>query len=447
MDLPQNVRACLDALENAGFSAYAVGGCVRDWLLGLTPHDYDLCTAATPAQIRQVFANRQQVLAGMKHGTVGIVFDKEVVEITTFRTEGGYADNRHPDWVKFVTDIEADLARRDFTVNAMAFSPSRGLCDPFNGQADLKNKLLRAVGRPDDRFEEDALRILRGMRFASRFSLDVEPETWAAMLRKLELTGQLAAERVYGELDKLLMTASAADLIRFAPMITYVIPELAPAVGFDQHSPHHAYDLYTHIAYVTAAVPAERTLRWAALLHDVGKVATFTRGEDGRGHFYGHAGKSAEIADSILRRLKMPTADREEVLLLIENHMTPMDLDEKLLRRRIARFGADFFFRLLQLQKADMGSKGTGKSADTERFDALEQHAHRTLDQMQCMSLRQLAIDGNDLMAMGFLPGKGLGNCLNRLYEMVIDQKINNNFEELSAAAKEILDSTVEETL
>ena len=217
MKLPGSVENCVRRLEEAGFSAYAVGGCVRDALLGIEPHDYDLCTAASPEQIQAVFENEKLVLAGVKHGTVGVVTSGGVVEITTFRTEGGYADSRHPDWVKFVGLVEEDLARRDFTVNAMAWSPSRGLADPFGGQADLKAKVLRAVGDPETRFREDALRILRGVRFAVRFGLTVEPKTESAMFRLAPLMDKLARERVFDELCKLLPLVTAADLLHFAP--------------------------------------------------------------------------------------------------------------------------------------------------------------------------------------------------------------------------------------
>ena len=277
MILPEHIAYCLNALEDAGFAAWCVGGCVRDALLGLTPHDYDICTAALPEQTEAVFSDHRLVLAGKKHGTVGVIFEKEVVEITTFRTEGDYLDNRHPDWVEFVPDVEKDLARRDFTVNAMAWSPKRGFADPFGGRTDLERNVLRAVGDPELRFREDSLRILRGLRFAARFNLRIEETTWQAMLRQRQLMDNLARERVFEELCGLLPLVTAEELIRFAPILAAVIPELEPMIGFDQHSPHHAYDVFTHTAHVVAAVPPELPLRWAALLHDVGKVPTFTR--------------------------------------------------------------------------------------------------------------------------------------------------------------------------
>ena len=425
MELPEYIRRCIDALEHAGFSAYAVGGCVRDACLGYVPHDYDLCTSALPEETEAVFAGYRLVLAGKKHGTVGVVTGEGVVEITTFRTEGDYADNRHPDSVAFVSDIEMDLARRDFTVNAMAYSPTRGFADPFGGREDLKNNLLRAVGDPETRFREDSLRILRGIRFAARFGLTIEPETEKAMNRCAPLMDNLARERVFEELCKLLPYVTAGDLLRFAPILSQVIPELAPTVGFDQHSPYHAYDLYTHIAHVCGGVSPDLERRWAALLHDIGKVPTFTIGEDGRGHFYGHAQESAKMADSILRRLKAPNDLRERVVFLIDKHMTKLEPDKKLLRRWLGKFGWEAMEQLLHLQKADMGSKGTGKPENMEQFDRLRAIMQEIQEENACLSLKDLAVNGHDLMALGY-SGKEIGQTLNMLLEKVLDDQLPN---------------------
>ena len=435
MFLPDSILECLDALENAGYAAYAVGGCVRDACLGLTPHDYDLCTSALPRETEAVFGNKRLVLAGEKHGTVGVVTDFGVVEITTFRTEGAYRDNRHPDWVEFVSDVERDLARRDFTVIAMAYSPKRGFADPFGGREDLKNKVLRAVGEPEKRFQEDSLRILRGVRFAVRFDLTVDPETRKAMLSQAQLMDNLARERVFDELCKLLPLVDAEDLGQFAPILAAVIPELEPMIGFDQRSPHHAYDLFTHTAHVVAGVPAELTLRWAALLHDIGKVPTFTQDETGRGHFYGHAPRGAEMADQVLHRLKAPTALREQVVVLIEKHMTRLQPDKKLLRRQIGRLGWETVENLLYLQEADMGSKGTGKPEELAIFPQIRELLDQIKAENACLSLKDLAVNGHDLMEMGFT-GRAIGQCLNTLLEQVIDERLPNEKAALLAFAK-----------
>ncbi len=434
MGIPEYVRSSLDALETAGFAAYCVGGCVRDDCLGLMPHDYDVCTQALPEQTEAVFSHRKLVLAGKKHGTVGVIFGKEVVEITTFRTEGCYQDNRHPDWVEFVPDVEKDLARRDFTVNAMAWSPKRGFCDPFGGREDLKNRILRAVGDPDTRFQEDSLRILRGLRFSVRFGLTIEENTWNAMLRQRHLMENLARERIFEELCSLLPLVTAEDLLRFGPILSAVIPELEPMLGFDQRSPHHAYDLFTHVAHVVAGVPQELTLRWAALLHDVGKIPTFTQDATGRGHFYGHAGVSAEMADAILRRLKAPTALRERTVLLISKHMTKIEPEKKTVRRLLSRLGEETVDQLLLLQEADMGSKGTGKE-DLSQFPALRRLIAEIQAENACLGLKDLAVNGCDLMALG-LQGKAVGETLNRLLEQVLDETLPNEREALLSAVK-----------
>ena len=439
MVLPDFVLTCLNALEDAGFPAYCVGGCVRDACLGLTPHDFDLCTAALPEETEAVFAGHRLVLAGKKHGTVGVVTDGGVVEITTFRTEGAYQDNRHPDWVSFVPEVEKDLARRDFTVNAMAWSPRRGFADPFGGREDLKNKVLRAVGDPGKRFREDSLRILRGVRFAVRFGLTVEEKTETAMLSQAPLMDNLARERVFDELCKLLPLVTAEDLGRFAPILAQVIPELGPMIGFDQRSPHHAYDLFTHTAHVVEGVPAELALRWAALLHDIGKIPTFTQDETGRGHFYGHAPRGAEMADGVLRRLKAPTALREQVVLLIDRHMTKIEPNPKSVRRWLSRLGLENVEALLHLQEADMGSKGTGKLPEMEQFSQIRAVLAEVLAENACLSLKDLAVGGRDLMALGF-QGKAIGLCLDRLLEMVLEEQLSNEREALLGQAKELVE-------
>ena len=440
MMLPQEVQYCVEALEAAGYQAYAVGGCVRDSLLGLTPADYDLCTNATPDAICQVFAAHQLLHHGQKHGTVGVVLDGAVFEITTFRTEGGYEDARHPGWVDFVKNIEEDLARRDFTVNAMAYNPKTGYVDPFGGQEDLKNRILRTVGDPEARFREDALRILRGARFSARFRLTPEASTLDAMIRLAPMLDKIARERVFDELCKLLLSATAEDLRIFSPILTQVIPELATSVGFLQHSPHHRYDVFTHTAHVVEAVSKEPGLRWAALLHDVGKPACFTRDENGRGHFKGHAKVSKELADGILLRLKAPSALRQQVTELIELHMTKLEPDKKLLRRRLGKLGPQRLEELLALQEADMGSKGTGKPAETEQFCVLRTLLDEIAKEEACFSIKDLAVDGWDLQQLGMAPGPDVGKSLHWLLGQVQDEVIPNEREALLRTVRELME-------
>jgi len=442
MYLPDYVRRCVDALEQAGFQAWAVGGCVRDAALDRVPNDYDICTDALPHETQEVFRDYQMFLAGLKHGTVSVISDGHVLEITTFRTEGDYRDSRHPEWVAFVPEVEKDLARRDFTVNAMAWSPRRGLRDPFGGMEDLRTGILRAVGDPYTRFKEDALRILRGVRFAVRYHLAVEERTLRAMEELTPLLDALSRERVFTELCGILPIASAEQLIAFAPILSAAIPELAPLVGFDQKSPHHAYDLYTHTAHVTAGVPGEPVLRWAALLHDVGKIDTFTQDETGRGHFYGHAKVSARRADEILRRLKAPNALREQAVTLIEHHMTRLEEDEKVLKRRIRSLGWETLDKLLVLQEADMGSKGTGIREEMEQFPRIRGLLEEIRRQDACLSLEDSAVDGRDMIGLG-LKGKQIGAALEYLLDRVLGGSLPNEKNKLLEAASEYQEEQV----
>ena len=432
MYLPPNVHVCIEALEKEGFSCYAVGGCVRDALLGLIPHDYDLCTAAKPETIAQIFAGHTLVRSGEKHGTIGVVIDGAVYEITTYRTEGDYTDGRHPGWVEFVDDITLDLSRRDFTVNAMAYSPIRGYADPFGGRQDLKDGVLRCVGEAEKRFSEDALRILRGVRFAVRYGLEVEKNTKNAMFRLAPLMEHLARERVFDELCKLLPLVNAEDLLAFAPVLTQVIPELMPLMGFDQKNPHHQYDIFTHTAQVVAGTPADLAVRWAALLHDIGKPGCFSLDEQGQGHFYGHAKLGAQIADGILLRLKAPTALRQRVVLLVEQHMTPLEPDKKLLRRRLSKLGSETVHQLLALQRSDMGAK----PADDSRFSQIQLLLQEIEAENACLSIRDLAVSGHDLMDLGYR-GPAIGQALQFLLEQVLDERVENEKEALIQALKQ----------
>lgn len=426
MYLPENAHICIRLLKEAGYPCYAVGGCVRDALLGLTPHDYDLTTAAHPDEIKRIFAAYGQIHAGEKHGTIGIIFpENEVYEITTFRTEGSYQDSRHPDWVEFVTEVEADLARRDFTVNAMAYAPDTGVVDPFGGQADLQSKILRAVGDPRLRFSEDALRILRGVRFSVTYGLTPEAETAAAMTELAPLMDKLARERVFEELCKLILHIQPQQILDFAPILTQVIPELAPGIGFDQRNPHHIYDIYTHTAYVVSSVPPSLPLRWAALLHDIGKPETFTLDEEGCGHFYGHADVSAQMADGVLRRLKAPTALREQVVLLIRQHMTKIPPERKSVRRWLSRLGPDTLEQLLLLQSADTGGKGKDRPDKLARFSAIRALAQEIQAENACLKITDLAINGHDLMVLGFT-GPAIGKALSSLLDAVLEEQVEN---------------------
>ena len=439
MVLPQDVRQLMDKLENAGFTVYAVGGCVRDAMLGLTPHDYDLCTNATPEQMCDVFAGHQLIKSGEKHGTIGVVLEHTVYEITTYRTESSYSDNRHPDEVTFVDSIQEDLARRDFTVNAMAFHPKTGYIDPFGGQKDLQKGILRAVGDPETRFQEDALRILRGVRFACRFNLTPEEKTLQAMENLADLLDSLAVERVYSEMTQILCLMDSENLNTYRTVILQVIPELKDSNGFLQHNKNHAYDVLTHTAHVLGGVEKDPALRWAALLHDVGKPQTFTQDETGTGHFYGHAKESAQIAGDVLHRLKAPNAIGEQVVFLIEHHMDPLSEDKTALRRKLSKYGAENLRKLMALQKADEMGKGTAKVGADRRYEKMLLALTQLEKEEGCLQIRDLAINGHDLMALGFEAGPALGECQKQLLELVLSGEIPNEKDPLTEKAKAFL--------
>ena len=323
MNLPLSPGAAkaLALLLAAGYEAWIVGGCVRDALLGLPPKDYDLTTSALPEETQRVFAAYPRIETGLRHGTVTVLLEGEPLEITTYRVDGAYSDARHPDGVTFTRSLRQDAARRDFTINAMAYAPGQGLQDFFGGQADLAQGTIRAVGRAETRFHEDALRILRALRFASVLDFTLEAETHQAALACAPLLAAISPERVFSELGKLLCGKAAGRVLRTYPQVLgAVVPEILPMVGFDQRNAHHCYDVWTHTAVAVDHVPPELPLRLAMLFHDIGKPDTFSLGEDGQGHFYGHARRSVEQAEAILTRLRAPRQVRETVLLLVRYH-------------------------------------------------------------------------------------------------------------------------------
>lgn len=438
---PSHILRLMSCLEAGGHTAWVVGGCVRDSLLGLLPHDWDMCTSASPGEMKVLFAPYPLVLSGEKHGTVGVVTEGSVVEITTYRSEGDYDDSRHPRWVNFEKNVEADLARRDFTVNAMAYHPERGLLDPWGGQADLKAGILRAVGTAENRFREDGLRILRGVRFAARFRLTPEEETLRAMTSLAPTLSLQARERVFAELCGFLPAARASDCLTFAPVLAAAIPELEPLMGFRQNNPHHAWDVFTHTAHCVQTVPPELTLRWAALLHDVGKPQTYTEDEQGIGHFKGHARLGADMADRILLELRSPKHLRREVAELIAHHGSTRDFGsletDKPIRRLLGKLGEPLTRSLLALDRADERSKGT--PPEDGAFLSFEARLDAILQEPPCRRPSDLAIGGRELMDMGVAQGKAVGMILNRLLEEVTDGVTENKKEPLLARAGELI--------
>ncbi len=440
MNVPQAVVYAVQQLNTSGFDAYPVGGCVRDTLRGLQPHDWDITTSATPEQVMAVFANEKVIPTGVQHGTITLLKDGVPLEITTFRIDGVYADGRHPDSVTFSRSLKEDLARRDFTVNAMALDLKNGVVDLFSGQQDLANKVIRCVGNPDKRFDEDALRVLRALRFAAVLGFDIEPETAAAIRRHKEHLQAVSAERITEEITKLLCGDDAAKVLReFSDVLVFLVPEIYPLIGFEQHSPYHIYDIFEHTLQALNAVKAEPCLRWAALLHDIGKVKCFTLDEDGIGHFYGHATHSEHIAETVLQRFRMSNKRSERILTLVKYHDLPIPPDEGLLTKRLHKFGHEILLELLALQDADCAAQAPHL---TEERRAEHREVRKMLTRLQqenrCCSLRDLAISGTDLLALGIPAGPIIGDVLQQLLTAVMENRIPNEKSALTEHAKKL---------
>lgn len=437
MALPQDVLWILQRFEAAGLRAYAVGGCVRDTLLGLPPKDWDLCTAAKPEAVLRLFRDQHVIETGLKHGTVTLMLHHQPYEITTFRVDGAYTDHRHPDQVQFVEDIQGDLSRRDFTINAMAYHPDAGLIDLFGGQSDLRSGLIRCVGDPATRFEEDALRILRALRFASVYGFRLDDDTARAAHLLAPTLHRVAMERVRVELCKLLCGRDAAILLTdHAAILFELFPELRPMQGFDQRNPHHRYDVWTHTVRVIDACPATEVLRLSALLHDSGKPSAFTVDAQGIGHFNGHPKLSADIAGAVLRRLKADTATLNAVTMLVLRHDEELRPERRLMRRRLNQLGVERLRQLIQLHRADRIGTGTCTMPDIDaETDALTATLDQLIAENAAFSLRQLDIDGRALIALGYR-GRAIGQELESLLDRVIGEEIGNTKKELLAAAE-----------
>ena len=438
--LPEAAAWILSRLNERGHRAYAVGGCVRDSLLGLLPKDWDICTSATPEEMQAAFRGCHVVETGLKHGTLTVVLNHVPYEVTTFRVDGAYTDHRHPDSVTFVTDVREDLARRDFTINAMAYHPTEGLVDAFGGQEDLRAGVIRCVGEAECRFDEDALRMLRALRFASVYGLRIEERTAQAIhARRSDLSG-VAAERIRAELSRLLCGQGAGRMLReYHDVITGVLPWLAPMVGFDQRTPYHRYDVWEHTLHAVDAVPPTEVLRLTMLLHDSGKPESFTLDGQGVGHAYGHQARSAAIAEKVLAYLKVDNATRDRVLLLVAHHDMPLSAEATLLTRRLNQLGEEALRQLIEVQRADALGKGTQPPEEIEaRTAALREALDALLAQKPCFTLKQLNIRGNDLPGAGVPAGKAVGQCLQRLLEDVMAGNVPNEREALLCRAREI---------
>lgn len=434
MEIPQFVTTILDRLHASGYQAYLVGGCVRDMLLGRTPLDYDVTTCARPKQVKTCFSDMLTVDTGIVHGTVTVVSDGHPVEVTTFRRDGAYSDGRHPDQVVFTDSLLEDVQRRDFTVNALAYSQECGVLDYVNGRADLAARLIRCVGQPDRRFREDGLRLFRCVRFACTLQFTVEAETQKQLFAYQDDLLRIAPERIAAELKKLLVCDGIGGIDAFREVLAVVLPEIQPMFGFDQHNPYHHLDVWTHTLTAMNHVSPDLVLRLAMLFHDSGKPHCFTQSADGTGHFYGHAAISRELAEKALWRLRLERKTIQSVALLVANHDERIEETPISIKRWLNRLGEENFFRLIQLKRADNASKSPEKrQALLASMDRLESMAREMIQSNACYSLRQLAVHGDDLIGLGFRQGKEIGQWLDRLLEQVMTGELPNDRQRLLA--------------
>lgn len=432
-EIPFGARHILQTLADAGYEAYLVGGCVRDLLRGVEPHDWDICTSARPEDTESCFADQRIIETGLKHGTITVLEDGEPYEITTYRTEGPYSDSRRPDYVEFVSDLEADLARRDFTINAIAMGLDGSLRDPFGGRADIQAGVIRCVGEPTQRFQEDSLRVMRALRFGAVFGYEIEERTAQAIHKNRHMLEHVAAERIQVELRKLLVGEQAGDVLRQYPdVLCEFWPELGPLVTLEQNNPWHCWGGWEHTIHAVEAAPPDPVLRLAMLLHDIGKPNCRSTDEKGIDHFYGHPAVSARLAGQMLQALKFDNKTRQQVVTLVEHHDLQIPCQDRSIRRWMGRLGPETFFQLLEVKRADGMGQATEKVKDRlARLDVMKAKAEELMAQGQCFSRKDLVVNGQDVIAAGVAPGPEVGRVLKRLLEGVLNGEVQNRREEL----------------
>lgn len=430
--LPEKVNQIIHTLQEHGYEAYAVGGCVRDSILGRVPDDWDITTSATPLETKALF--QRTFDTGIEHGTITILIDKEAFEVTTYRVDGKYEDSRHPLEVTFTRCLQEDLLRRDFTINAMAYNDKEGLVDIFGGMEDLKNQTIRCVGNAKERFGEDALRILRAVRFAAQLGFRIEEETKKGIVELAPTLKNISAERIQVELIKML-TSKNPDLLREAyelGITRVILPEFDEMMKTEQETPHHKYSVGEHTLKALQFVRADRVLRLTMLFHDVGKPLVKTIDEKGRAHFKTHELKSADMAKQILRRLKFDNDTTNTVVKLVQYHDYRMPAEPKNVRRAMNKIGVELFPYYLEVRKADTLAQSEYKQEEKlQNISEIGDCYQEILKRGECVSLKTLAITGNDLIAEGMQSGKEIGEVLKRLLEMVIEHPEYNTKEKL----------------
>lgn len=430
--LPQAVEEMIGQINDAGYEAYIVGGCVRDTLLQKEPNDWDITTSATPVQVKAIF--KRTIDTGIQHGTVTVMKRGQGYEVTTYRIDGAYEDARHPKEVIFTPDLKEDLKRRDFTINAMAYHPDSGLVDPFDGRKDLEAHVIRCVGDPRERFSEDALRMMRAVRFAAQLDYRIEEHTWAAMKELAPSIEKISAERIQTEMVKLLLSDHPERFKSFyqCGLTAYFLPEFDRMMTTEQNNPHHCYTVGEHTIHALSYIRAEQSLRLAMLLHDIAKPVTKTTDENGLDHFRGHPERGSRMAEEILRRLKFDNHTISIVKGLVAYHDRRIEPTERVMRKALHQIGEEYFPALFEVREADtMAQSGYRKE---EKLDAIREGFRvyqKIKEEGQCISLRSLAVNGKDLIRVGIEPGQELGMILERMLQDVIQDPSHNTKEYL----------------
>lgn len=439
IQLPNYVKTALQTLSDAGFEGFVVGGCVRDIHLGKAPEDFDITTNATPKEMLEVFSDFRLIPTGIKHGTVTVIIDGKCLEITTYRVDGEYLDNRRPESVTFSRNIFDDLSRRDFTVNALAYNEKVGVLDLHGGLEDLKSGIIRCVGEPDKRFEEDALRIMRAIRFSSVLGFEIEEKTRHSIFKNAGRLTSISTERISVELLKLLCGKDATRiLIEYRDVIAVIIPELKKTFDFDQNNKHHIYTVYDHMAYAVGYAECEPDIRLALLLHDIGKPDTYFTDSNGVGHFYGHGEVSAEIALPILERLRLSREMINTVYTLVRYHDCPIEPSRRIVRRRLNKFGEPVLRKLISVKAGDSKAHNPVYADRLDEIDEINAVINAVINDGDCFDMKSLKISGRDLKRMGMKAGPELGKVLDVLLREVVDGKLQNDFDALAKRAIEL---------
>lgn len=437
LSIPKYVEEAINVIEKAGFEAFIVGGALRDIMLCKQPTDWDITTNALVDDLKTIF--KKHFETGIAHGTLTVLVDNMPLEVTTYRIDGDYVDNRRPASVEFTNNLYEDLKRRDFTINAIAYNPKSGIVDLFNGEEDLRKGIIRCIGSADQRFNEDALRILRGLRFSATLNFDIESETLTSISKNKNLLKNISAERINVELTKLILSDNRLELLFDSGVGEVILPEVAKCFNATQNNPHHIYDVGNHTLCAVRNIPKKVALRFAALLHDVGKPETKTTDKNGIDHFYGHNKVSESIARDVLNRLKFDNKTKDRVLKLVLLHDREIQPTEKLVRRAVSKIGKETFDDLLLLKRADaLAQSPEFISEKLSYISQIEKIYRNILDQKQPLSLRDLAVNGADMQEIGIF-GKEIGDTLSMLLDKVLENPTLNIKENLIKLAKERL--------